>query len=145
MNLANYAQDRERLIDAIAYILARHGIARGSASITLRSYGGADTDRPALLVFVRLNTWNPEALLAGNIIERRVRDTLLKALQVRIGYMFWRIGSDVQTPSDPCERLHVRPAPERLEVLAREAEAVGALPRADAPLTDWSDFDAPPR
>jgi hypothetical protein len=118
-------------------------VPRGSASVSLRSYGGADSAQPALLVFVRLNSWLPEVLLAGPLIERRVRDTLYKALRVRIGYLFWRVGSDVQTPHDAAERVHVRPAPERLQQLAREAEAAGAFPRADAPLTDWSDFDEP--
>jgi len=145
MNATRPAHDRQRLLDAIAAVLARHGLPRGSANVSLRSYGGAATDTPALLVFVRLNCWNPEVLLAGKTIERHVRDTLYKTLQVRIGYLFWRIGSDVQTPDDASERVHVRPAAERLEALAREAEAVGAYPRPDAPLTDWSDFDAPRR
>jgi hypothetical protein len=139
--LASASRDRERLIEAIAAVLARHGIPKGSASVSLRSYGGADTAQPALLVFVRLNTWQPEALLAGPLIERRVRDTLYKALRVRIGYLFWRVGSDVPTPHDAAERFHARPATERLAQLARDAESAGALPRADAPLTDWSDFD----
>ena len=67
---------------------------------------------------MRLNTWQPEALLAGPLIERRVRDTLYKALHVRIGYLFWRVGSDVQTPHDAAERIPLRPAPERLAQLA---------------------------
>jgi hypothetical protein len=137
------AQDRRRLIDAIVAVLDSHGVPRGSASVNLRSYGGAATDLPALLVFVRLNTWNPDALLAGKLIERRVRDTLYKTLQVRIGYLFWRIGSDVRTPADAGERFQVRSAPERRVALAREAEAAGAMPRADTPLTDWADFVEP--
>lgn len=139
------ARDRECLTEAIAAVLARHGVPRGSASVSLRSYGGAGTAQPALLVFVRLNTWQPETLLAGPLIERRVRDTLYKALRVRIGYVFWRVGSDVQTPHDAAERHPVRPAPARLARLARDAEAAGAMPRIDAPLTDWSDFDEPAR
>lgn len=137
------SRDRRHLIDAIVAVLARHGVPKGSASVSLRSYGGADTPHPALLVFVRLNTWQPETLLASSLIERRVRDTLHKALGVRIGYLFWRVGSDVPTPNDAAERLHVRPAPERLAELAREAEAAGAMPRVNAPLTDWGDFDEP--
>jgi hypothetical protein len=70
---------------------------------------------------------------------------LYKALRVRIGYLFWRVGSDVPTPNDAAERLHVRPAPERLAQLARQAESAGALPPVDAPLTDWAEFDEPAR
>lgn len=138
------ARDRDCLTEAIVAVLARNGVPRGTASVSLRSYGGSDGARPALLVFVRLNTWQPETLLAGPLIERRVRDTLYKALQVRIGYLFWRVGSDVVTPHDAAERVHVRPAPERLAQLAREAETAGALPRGDTPLTDWGEFAEPP-
>lgn len=144
MNATRPAHDPQRLIDAIVAVLARHDLPAGSASVSVRSYGGADSDTPALLVFVRLNRWHPEALLASKTIERRVRDTLYKTLRVRIGYLFWRVGSDVPTPDEASERLHVRPAAERLEALAREAEAAGAFPRRDAPLTDWADFEAPP-
>jgi hypothetical protein len=139
------AHDRERLIDAIGAVLAQEGLPRDSANVSVRSYSGVDADIPALLVFVRLNHWLPEVLLRGKIIEKRVRDTLYKTLRVRIGYLFWRIGSDVETPHDPSERFHVRTAPGRLGPLVNEAEAAGAAPPLNAPLTDWSDFDDPER
>ncbi|HEY2928481.1 hypothetical protein [Piscinibacter sp.] len=138
------ATSQRQLIEAITAVLAQHDLPPGSASVSVRSYGGSAGDVPALLVFVRLNVWKPDVLLGSKIIEKRVRDTLYKAMKVRIGYVFWRIGSDVETPYDHTERFHVRAAAPRLEALSREAEAAGATPPADAPLTDWSDMDDGP-
>lgn len=142
----NPATSRQQLVDAITAVLATHDLPRGAATVSLRSYGGASADVPALMVFVRLNVWKPEVLLRSKIIEKRVRDALYKAMKVRIGYLFWRIGSDVETPLDHTERFHVRAAGARLQALNEEAQAVGAMPPVDAPLTDWSDIEeAPPR
>lgn len=144
MNTERSATSRQPLIDAITAVLALHGLPSGSASISLRSYGGSDGEVPALIVFVRLNAWKPDVLLHGKIIEKRLRDTLYKALKVRIGYLYWRIGADVETPFDQTERFHVRAAAERLEALGRQAQAAGAVPPADAPVTDWSDIGDEP-
>lgn len=145
MNSEPAAAHRQPLIEAVTAVLAQHGLPPGSASVSLRSYGSGGGELPALIAFVRLNVWKPEVLLGSKVIEKRVRDTLYKTMKVRIGYVFWRIGSDVVTPHDHTERFHVRAAGHRLEALSREAEAVGATPSADAPLTNWADIDeAPP-
>jgi hypothetical protein len=136
---------RQPLVDAITAILAQHDLPPGCATVSLRSYGGAGAHVPALIVFVRLNEWKPDVLLHSKIIEKRVRDALFKAMRVRIGYLFWRVGSDVDTPFDHIERFHVRAAAARLQALNDEAQAAGAMPPTDAPLTDWSDIeDTPP-
>jgi hypothetical protein len=135
--------NRQALIEAITAVLASNDLPPGSASVSVRSYAGKDGGVPALIVFVRLDAWRPDVLLRGKIIEKRVRDTLYKAMKVRVGYVYWRIGSDVETPHDPAERFHVRAA-SRIEALNREADAAGATPGTDAPLTDWSDMDAEP-
>jgi hypothetical protein len=135
------ATNRQPLIDAITAVLALHDLPPGAASVSLRSYGGSDGDMPALIVFVRLNAWKPDVLLNGKIIEKRLRDTLYKALKVRVGYVYWRVGSDVETPFDHTERFHVRTPARRVEALGREAQAAGAVPPPDAPVTDWSDVD----
>lgn len=132
---------RQPLIDAITAVLALHDLPPSSATVNLRSYSGSDGDTPAMIVFIRLNVWKPDALLNGKIIEKRLRDTLYKAMKVRIGYVYWRVGSDVDTPLDYTERFHVRAPARRIEALGREAEAAGAVPSADAPVTDWSDMD----
>lgn len=140
MNSEHPITGRQALIDAIAAVLASHDLPPGSATVNVRSYGGGDV--PAMIVFVRLNVWKPEVLLRSKVIEKRVRDTLLKAMQVRIGYVFWRIGSDVETPHDVGERFHVRTSAPRLAALTREAESAGATPPRDAPVTDWVDIDS---
>jgi hypothetical protein len=141
MNAEHPAATRQPLIDAITAALAQHGLPLGSANVSLRSYGGGSGgDMPALIVFVRLNVWKPEVLLCSKVIEKRVRDTLYRAMKVRIGYVYWRIGSDVLTPHDHTERFHVRATGQRLEALSREAEAAGATAPMDAPLTDWTDL-----
>src|SRR5690606_11384126 len=116
------------LIDAITALLALHGLPAGSAEVSLRSYGGSDGDTPALIVFIRLNAWKPDALLGGKVIEKRLRDTLYKTMKVRIGYVYWRIGTDVETPFDHTERFHVRASAGRLQALERNAMAAGATP-----------------
>jgi hypothetical protein len=144
MSLEPTAAHRQPLIDAVTAVLAQHGLPPGSASVSLRSYGSGGGDLPALIVFVRLNIWKPEVLLGSKVIEKRVRDTLFKAMKVRIGYVYWRVGSDVVTPHDHTERFHVRAAGPRLEALSREAEAAGATAQADTPLTNWADIDEVP-
>jgi hypothetical protein len=138
MNSGPAVMDRRPLIEAIGAVLAHHGLAPGRVSVAVRSYSSGET--PALIVFVRLNQWQPEALLESKLIEKHLRDTLFKTMRVRIGYVYWRIGSDVETPHDGAERVHVRAA-RRLPALSRDAEACGALPPPDAPVTDWSDVD----
>lgn len=145
MNIEHPAANRQALIDAITALLALHGLPAGSAEVSLRSYGGSEGDTPAMIVFVRLNEWKPDALLGGKVIEKRLRDTLYKAMKVRIGYVYWRIGADVETPFDHTERFHVRTPADRMKALGRDAMAAGAMPAPQAPITDWADLDDSPR
>jgi len=143
MHAESPVTNRQSLIDAISAVLASNDVPPGIASIGVRSYAGTSGGVPALIVFVRLNAWRPDVLLRSKIIEKRVRDTLYKAMKVRVGYVYWRIASDVETPHDAVERFHVRAA-NRIEALSREADAAGATPGTDAPLTDWSDMGEEP-
>ena len=132
--------DRPRLVEAVLAVLALNGLPGGSANVSVRSYAGASATIPALLVFVRLNQWLPEALLTSKTIERHIRTHLFDTLHVRIGYVFWRVGSDVRTPDDLQERS------QRGRVHRRETTAADSLrpqPGPNASPTDWCDFDAP--
>ncbi|MCM5678615.1 hypothetical protein M8A51_03605 [Schlegelella sp. S2-27] len=135
--------DREKITEAIRQVLLAQGLPPGAAEISLRSYGGTDGKVPALLVLVRLNQWSPQALLASKVIEKRVRDALWRQLQVRIGYVFWRIGSEVSTPFDHLERFPAVARRDRVEPLVAQAAAAGAKMPPSAPVTDWTDLDAP--
>lgn len=134
---------REKITEAIQQVLLAHGLEAGSAEVSLRSYGGTDGKVPALLVLVRLNCWSPQTLLSGKVIEKRLRDALWRQMQVRIGYVFWRIGSDVETPFDHMERFPAAARRERVQPLVEKAAAAGAVMPPSAPVTDWTDLDSP--
>lgn len=135
---------REKITDAIQQVLQTQGLPPGAAEVSLRSYGGTDGKVPALLVLVRLNQWLPQVLLSGKVIEKRLRDALWRQMQVRIGYVFWRVGSEVETPFDHMERFPAVARRERVEPLVAKAAASGAAMPPSAPVTDWTDLDAPP-
>ena len=134
---------REKITEAIQQVLLAQGLEAGAAEVSLRSYGGTDGRVPALLVLVRLNQWSPQTLLSSKVIEKRLRDALWRQMQVRIGYVFWRIGSDVETPFDHLERFPAVARRERVEPLVAKAAAAGAVMPASAPVTDWTDLDSP--
>jgi hypothetical protein len=135
---------RDRILATTQAVLERHGVPAGGAEVGLRSFGGTDGKVPGIMVFVRLNVWCPDVLLQGKILEKRIRDTLWQELQVRAGYVFWRIGSDVDTPYDHTEEFPARPRRDRVASLMAEAQARGSTLPDSAPITDWSDIDAPP-
>lgn len=135
---------RDRILATTLAVLEHHGVPRGGADVGLRSFGGTDGRVPGIMVFVRLNVWCPDVLLQGKIIEKRIRDTLWQQLQVRAGYVYWRIGSDVDTPYDHTEQFPARARRERVASLVAEAQARGSTLPDTAPITDWSDIDAPP-
>lgn len=146
--------DRQTLLDAIGRVLSAEGLAAAAVDVGVRSFGAMQARTPAVLVFIRLNEWQPQALLRGKIIEQRLRQALLEDPGVRVGYVYWRIGSDVETPFDHQDRIGARPTRERLTQLHTQAQARGAALGCDAPVTDWAglpatdvgDFDpAPPR
>jgi hypothetical protein len=134
---------RDRILAVTRAVLEHHSLAPGGAEVGLRSFGGTDGGVPGIMLFVRLNVWQPELLLLSKIIEKRIRDTLWQQLQVRAGYVYWRIGSDVDTPYDHTEEFPVRARRERVASLVAEAQARGSTLPDNAPITDWSDIDAP--
>lgn len=134
---------RQHVLDLIGTMLAeRHRLPRSEASVSVRRYGGGDGDAetPAIIAFVRLNAWRPDVLLRSPQIERQLRQAVHRASGIRIGYVFWRVSSSVATPADLTERVPVRAAAPRVAHLQQAAQQAGALPPADAPVTDWTDL-----
>lgn len=134
---------RDRILATTREVLEHNGVPPGGAEVGLRSFGGTDGKVPGIMVFVRLNVWCPDVLLQGKVIEKRIRDTLWHRLQVRTGYVYWRIGSDVDTPYDHTERFPVRARRDRVASLVAEAQARGSTLPDTAPITGWADIDAP--
>lgn len=134
--------DRQKVTELIVeHLRARHNVRVGDVSVTLRKYGGTGGEAPSLIAFVRLNTWRPDLLLRGSLIERGTREHVRNELGLRIGYVFWRIASSVATPAEATQRFPARASPGRVKALEDAAAAAGAAPPVDAPVTDWADAE----
>ncbi len=133
---------RDHITDLIVGVLARrHGLSTNEVSVSVRRFGTGAEEMPALIAFVRLDAWRPEVLLRGPAIEREIRARILEATGVRVGYVFWRVASTVVAPTDPPGAPPVRVSARRVDALSRAAQAAGATPPADAPVTDWADVE----
>jgi len=133
--------NRQGILDAIEQVLRAEGLESNDFHLGVRSFGGSSV--PAVLAFVRLSTWQPQTLLRGKLIEQHIRDEVRRQLGVRVGYVYWRIGSDVMTPFDDEDRHVLHTSPQRLTQLQEQARAQGAAWPGDAPVTNWTELDAP--
>ncbi len=137
----SFQTSRQQVLALINSLLAdQHRLPSGEASVSVRRYGGGDDETPAMIALVRLNTWRPDILLRSAQIERQLRLAVHRAIGVRIGYVFWRVASNVTTPADVNERIPVRAAAPRLAQLQQTAQQAGAMPPDNAPVTDWADL-----
>lgn len=133
--------NRQGILDTIEQALRDEGLSPQDFQLGVRSFGGGSV--PAVLAFIRLSSWQPQTLLRGKQIERRIRLSVLQALGVRVGYVYWRIGSDVDTPFDEEDRYALQPSAQRLQELNQQARAQGAQWPSHAPVTNWAELEVP--